>query len=80
MALAAGRDESTYVDQQAVENDVQTLYRAGAGKIGTVSEICKTTFAPFLDPADMGRTRSPSAGSCYSGPMRICVHSLKPSP
>ena len=37
MALAAGRDESTFVDHQAVENDVQTLYRAGAGKIGTVS-------------------------------------------
>jgi len=35
MALAAGRDESTFVNQQAVENDVATIYRAGPGKIGT---------------------------------------------
>jgi annexin A7/11 len=37
MALAAGRDESTFVNQQSVDNDVATIYRAGPGKIGTVS-------------------------------------------
>lgn len=43
MALAAGRDESTFVNQQQVENDVATLYRAGPGKIGTVStpQLCQ---------------------------------------
>ena len=37
MVLAAGRDESPYVDQASVHNDVKTLYRAGQGKVGTVS-------------------------------------------
>lgn len=35
MVLAAGRDESPYVDQASVHNDVKTLYRAGQGKVGT---------------------------------------------
>lgn len=39
MALAGGRDESTFVNQQAVENDVAAIYRAGPGKIGTVSHF-----------------------------------------
>ena len=37
MALSGSRDESPVVNQQQVQQDVQTLYRAGAGKIGTVS-------------------------------------------
>ena len=37
MALSGTRDENPYVDHQLVQNDVQALYRAGAGKIGTVS-------------------------------------------
>lgn len=38
MALAAGRDESPYADPTAVQNDVKALYRAGQGKVGTVSQ------------------------------------------
>lgn len=37
MALSGSRDESTFVNQQQVQQDVEALYRAGAGKIGTVS-------------------------------------------
>lgn len=35
MALSGTRDESPYVNHQAVQQDVETLYRAGPGKIGT---------------------------------------------
>lgn len=35
MALAAGRDESGFVNQQQVQSDVQGLYKAGAGRMGT---------------------------------------------
>lgn len=37
MALSGSRDESTFVNQHQVQQDVEALYRAGAGKIGTVS-------------------------------------------
>lgn len=37
MALSGNRDESTFVNQQLVQQDVESLYKAGAGKIGTVS-------------------------------------------
>jgi annexin A7/11 len=37
MALSGQRDENPYVDQQRVQQDVEALYRAGQGKIGTVS-------------------------------------------
>ena len=36
MALSGTRDESPYVNQQMVQQDVEALYRAGPGKIGTV--------------------------------------------
>jgi hypothetical protein len=49
MVLAAGRDESTVVNHQAVQNDVQALYRAGAGKIGTVSDAL--TYNPDWSPS-----------------------------
>ncbi|WVQ75133.1 hypothetical protein IAR50_004742 [Cryptococcus sp. DSM 104548] len=35
MALSGQRDESPYLDNNRVQQDVQTLYRAGPGKIGT---------------------------------------------
>ncbi|WWD20122.1 hypothetical protein CI109_104598 [Kwoniella shandongensis] len=35
MALSGQRDESTFVNQQLVQQDVETLYRAGPGKVGT---------------------------------------------
>ncbi|ORX37898.1 hypothetical protein BD324DRAFT_623703 [Kockovaella imperatae] len=35
MALSGQRDENPYVNHQLVQDDVQTLYRAGPGKIGT---------------------------------------------
>ncbi|WWC93016.1 uncharacterized protein L201_007980 [Kwoniella dendrophila CBS 6074] len=35
MALSGQRDESTYVNHQQVQQDVEALYRAGPGKIGT---------------------------------------------
>ncbi|ORY34884.1 hypothetical protein BCR39DRAFT_515367 [Naematelia encephala] len=35
MALSGSRDESTFVNQQLVQQDVESLYRAGPGKIGT---------------------------------------------
>ncbi|ODO06933.1 hypothetical protein I350_04294 [Cryptococcus amylolentus CBS 6273] len=35
MALSGQRDESPYLDHKLVQQDVQTLYRAGPGKIGT---------------------------------------------
>ena len=35
MAMAGNRDESPVVNQQLVQQDVETLYRAGPGKIGT---------------------------------------------
>jgi len=35
MVLACSRDESPFVNQQQVQQDVETLYRAGPGKIGT---------------------------------------------
>ncbi|WRT69495.1 uncharacterized protein IL334_006481 [Kwoniella shivajii] len=35
MALSGQRDESPYVNQQQVQQDVEALYRAGPGKIGT---------------------------------------------
>lgn len=35
MALTGTRDESTFVNHQQVQQDVETLYRAGPGKIGT---------------------------------------------
>lgn len=37
MALTGTRDESTFVNQQQVQQDVEALYRAGPGKAGTVS-------------------------------------------
>jgi annexin A7/11 len=37
MALSGQRDENPYVDHQKVQQDVEALYRAGQGKIGTVS-------------------------------------------
>ena len=39
MALSGSRDENPYVNQQLVQQDVEALYRAGPGKVGTVSEI-----------------------------------------
>lgn len=36
MALSGQRDESPYLNHQLVQQDVETLYRAGPGKIGTV--------------------------------------------
>jgi annexin A7/11 len=44
MALSGARDENPYVNHQQVEQDVDTLYRAGPGKIGTVS----ATASPLL--------------------------------
>jgi annexin A7/11 len=35
MALTGTRDEAPFVNQQLVQQDVEALYRAGAGKIGT---------------------------------------------
>ncbi|OWZ77832.1 annexin XIV [Cryptococcus neoformans Bt85] len=35
MALSGQRDESPYLNHQLVQQDVETLYRAGPGKIGT---------------------------------------------
>ncbi|WVQ66486.1 uncharacterized protein L199_004667 [Kwoniella botswanensis] len=35
MALSGQRDESPYVNQQQVQQDVEALYRAGPGKMGT---------------------------------------------
>lgn len=35
MVLAGTRDEAAFVNQQQVQQDVEALYRAGAGKIGT---------------------------------------------
>ena len=37
MAMSGTRDESPYVNHQLVQQDVEALYRAGPGKIGTVS-------------------------------------------
>jgi len=45
MALSGSRDESTFVNQQQVQQDVEALYRAGAGKIGTVSSNQTSTGA-----------------------------------
>jgi annexin A7/11 len=43
MALSGQRDENPYVNQQQVQQDVEALYRAGQGKIGTVSFLyCHT--------------------------------------
>ena len=39
MALSGQRDENPYVDHQKVQQDVEALYRAGQGKIGTVSSL-----------------------------------------
>jgi hypothetical protein len=39
MALAGQRDETPYVNHQQVQQDVEALYRAGAGKIGTVGAV-----------------------------------------
>jgi annexin A7/11 len=39
MAMSGQRDENPYVNQQQVQQDVEALYRAGLGKIGTVSQI-----------------------------------------
>lgn len=39
MALSGQRDESPYLNHQLVQQDVETLYRAGPGKIGTVCSI-----------------------------------------
>ncbi|WWC65670.1 uncharacterized protein I303_108291 [Kwoniella dejecticola CBS 10117] len=35
MALSGQRDEAPFVNQQQVQQDVETLYRAGPGKMGT---------------------------------------------
>ncbi|TXT09140.1 hypothetical protein VHUM_02614 [Vanrija humicola] len=35
MALTGTRDESPHVNQQQVQQDVETLYRSGVGKVGT---------------------------------------------
>lgn len=43
MALAGTRDENPFVDHARVQDDVNTLTRAGPGKIGTVSSL-----APWL--------------------------------
>jgi len=40
MALSGQRDENPHVNQQQVQQDVEALYRAGQGKIGTVSYFC----------------------------------------
>jgi annexin A7/11 len=48
MALAGTRDENPYVNQQQVQQDVETLNRAGPGKIGTVS----CSHAKQLKPVD----------------------------
>jgi hypothetical protein len=37
MALAGTRDENPMVNQQLVTQDVEALYKAGAGQFGTVS-------------------------------------------
>ena len=37
MALAGTRDENPVVNQQLVNQDVEALYKAGAGQFGTVS-------------------------------------------
>lgn len=63
MALAGTRDESTFVNHQQVQQDVEQLYRAGAGQVGTVSEKCQQPNS---------RTKSPSAVSFCSGPTRTC--------
>ena len=39
MAMSGQRDENPYVNQQQVQQDVEALYRAGQGKIGTVSRL-----------------------------------------
>jgi len=36
MALSGTRDESSYVNHQLVQQDVEALYREGPGRIGTV--------------------------------------------
>jgi annexin A7/11 len=43
MAMAGGKDEAPFVNQQQVQQDVETLYRAGAGKVGTVRCILHLT-------------------------------------
>jgi hypothetical protein len=40
MALAGTRDENPMVNQQLVTQDVEALYKAGAGQFGTVSRPC----------------------------------------
>ncbi|EIW65745.1 hypothetical protein TREMEDRAFT_70412 [Tremella mesenterica DSM 1558] len=35
MALSGTKDESPYINQQVIQQDVETLYRAGPGRIGT---------------------------------------------
>ena len=85
MVLAAGRDETPYVDPTAVQNDVKSLYRAGQGKVGTVRhrscptdpshiQDCPVEMGPGCkDNADMARTRSPSVVSYASAPTHSCA-------
>lgn len=54
MSLAAGRDESGFVNQQQVQNDVQGLYKAGAGRMGT-DEV---RWLPFTLSASLSSSRA----------------------
>ncbi|KAL7413054.1 hypothetical protein BDY24DRAFT_390471 [Mrakia frigida] len=52
MALTGNRDETTYVNPQAVSADVQTLYRCGPGKMGT-DEIAIFSILLLRSPAHL---------------------------
>lgn len=72
MAMSGQRDENPYVNHQQVQQDVEALYRAGQGKVGTVRT------QPWRhDPSRhhmltrVRRTRSGFAVSCCPDPMPI---------
>ena len=73
MALSGQRDENPYVDQQRVQQDVEALYRAGQGKIGTVSYCRFHSRGRKLTD----RMRLESVVSYSPGLMRICMPSPK---
>ena len=59
MALSGTRDENPYVNQQLVQQDVETLYRAGPQKIGTVS-ISWESERRLMRPGRNRRLRDPA--------------------
>ena len=72
MAMSGTRDESPMVNHQLVQQDVEALYRAGAGKIGTVSG--ERSVALIV------RMRLRFAESSYRAQMPTCRRSPSNSP